>query len=107
MRLLRGADCITLDLVDVCSAAVQVLESAELTQRGSAIDGLLQAMVAQTTRLPDLASSSNTLSILRLIDQLCEASISKDRITLGRYRRYQDRDELLIRERILTEDRCV
>ncbi|MDG1484244.1 MAG: hypothetical protein P8R54_31925 [Myxococcota bacterium] len=107
MTLLRGADCITLDLVDVCAAAVQVLESAELTQRGSAIDGLLQAMVAQTMKLPDLASSSNTLSILRLIDQLCEASISKDRITLGRYRRYQDRDELLIRERILSEDHCI
>ena len=106
MSRLREADCITLDLVDVCAAAIQVLESAELTQRGSAIDGLLMAMVAQTKTLPDLASSSNTLSILRLIDQLCEASISKDRITLERYRRYQDRDELLIRERILTEDHC-
>ncbi|MFT5686942.1 MAG: tetratricopeptide (TPR) repeat protein, partial [Myxococcota bacterium] len=107
MKRLQEADCITLDLVDVCAAAIQVLESADLTQRGTALDGLLRALVEQTRKLPDLASSSSTLSILRLLDQLCEASVSKDRITLGRYRRYQDLDELLIRERILSEDHCL
>ncbi len=107
MALLHDADCITLDLVDICAAAIQVLESADLTQRGGALDGLLRALVAQTRRLPDLASSSSTLSVLRLLDQLCEASVSKDRFTLSRYRRYQDLDELQIRERILSEDHCL
>ena len=45
--------------------------------------------------------------MLKLLDQLCEASVSKDRITLSRYRRYQDLDELQIRERVLTEDHCL
>ena len=94
MANLQSADCITLDLVDVCSAAIQVLESADFAQRGGALNRLLGALVHQCGVLPDLASTSNTLSVLRLLDQLCEASVSKDRLTLGRYRRYQDLDEL-------------
>ena len=107
MRHLQSADCITLDLVDVCAAGIQVLESADLTQRGAALSHMLKALVSQSHRLSDLTSSSNTLSMLQLLDQLCEASVSKDRVTQGRYRRYQDLDELLIRERILSEDHCL
>ena len=107
MKKLRQADCITLDLVDISAAAIQVLESADLTQRSSGLESLLAALVEQSNKLDDLASTANLLSMLRLLDQLCEASVSKDRITLGRYRRYQDLDELQIRERILTEDHCL
>ena len=46
-------------------------------------------------------------NVLKLIDQAIEATLSKEKLTLGLYKQYMDQDELLIRERILHEDVCL
>ncbi|MEL6342405.1 MAG: hypothetical protein AAFV53_04685 [Myxococcota bacterium] len=107
LQNLREADFITLDLTDAASAALLAIELLPIERRAALVKQVLDAIRHQIPQLPDLASTPSTLNMLRLFDQLNEAASSKDQLTLARYRQYQDLDELLIRERILTEDHCL
>lgn len=106
-RLSDAEDGPTLDLVDMSASLLRAIEGLPLDQRAPPIQQLLAAITKKVPKLLDLRTTGSTLQMLQLLDQLCEAAVSKDQLTLTRFRQYQDLDELLTRERVLREDFCI
>ena len=85
------------DQLDIWSDALTVVEGFPLGER--------MAMIRRITPRID-AASSLFVSQLRLLDQLVEASASKERLALSKYQRALDFEEYNIRRRLLREDAC-
>lgn len=95
-----------LDLMDLLKNVVlPSVEDLDLAHRGEALEraaGALSRQIDEEKASFELGSFA--LIALRLIDQMAAASFSKDRLALRLFRRYRDRDEWLLRERVLGED---
>ena len=100
---------VSLDFIDMCSSALKIIESAQLHNRRDSLQILMQGMIAQMNGPYKNTYHEHSFSsfVLKLIDQAIEATLSKEKLTLGLYKQYMDQDELLIRERILHEDVCL
>ena len=93
-----------LDFLDVYGLAVSVLEAAPVAQRGETLGQLTARLADRTNRgqawWVDKASRSLSPRVMMLVDQLLEAGSSQGRLALTGMRRYRDRDELIIRQRL-------
>jgi hypothetical protein len=102
-------DLVPLDYVDMCSKALNTIEVAQLKNRQEPLKLIMRGMERQLNS-PQNGNSYDNPSFaaiaLRLLDQIVEVALSKEKLTLGLFKRYTDQDELLIRERIFTEDAC-
>lgn len=101
---------VPLDYVDMCSKALTTIEVAQLKNRQEPLKLILKGMQRQVNTDSSRSSYDNpsfAAIALKLLDQTVEVALSKEKLTLGLYKRYTDQDELLIRERIFIEDACV
>ena len=89
-----------LDRIDVCGRAAVIIEEAPIAFRTQPLRDLLE--VARWGRGPTNWGGTED-AWLRLMDQLAEASMSKTRLAVLRYKRYRDADELIIRQRLWEE----
>lgn len=105
---LSESELSALDFLDMSREVIKAIELMPLSQRfelvsifGSALRGHLEGV-----EINFYAMENSYRWLFPLLDQLVECTTSKERWTLEQYKLYTDRDELLIRERILHEDLC-
>lgn len=101
-----GRNLVPLDFIDTCSKALNTIEAAQLKNRQEPLKLLMQGMLQQIntpSSATQYQNASFSLMTLRLIDQTVEVALSKEKLTLGLYKQYANQDELLLRERIFTE----
>ncbi len=91
-----------LDFIDSCSSIISTIECFDLKDRAPLLDPLL---VTIKFYLSEDRFYSNSLHAdwLRLIDQLAEACISKDKLSMNLFSHFQQQDEFIILNRILNE----
>ena len=90
-----------LDLVDVGASLCTAAEQMPLLSRRPVLASVMQRLQGPREQwffTPHMAAFG-----WRLLDQLAEAAVSKDRLTLEVFRHYLDRDERRIRQRILRD----
>ncbi len=93
---------VELDFIDACSSIISTIECFELNERTELIKSLLDiighylAAVLRTDT--NLQEDWN-----RIIDQVAEACISKDKLSMNLFNSYQQQDEFAILNRILNE----
>jgi hypothetical protein len=98
---------VALDFIDVCSALLNVVEGLPVAQRARPLKLAMDALGEQIAREPKNWESQWTAPFaLKLLDQTVEAAVGKDKLALGYYKEYLQRDEMLVLERVLRENFC-
>jgi hypothetical protein len=95
------------DYIDLCGLAIPAIEVVSLENRQELLTLLTESLVEQLTGKYSFYYKGNESFLpwfLSTLDMLAEAAMSKDQIALELYRQYCDQDELLVRERVLTEN---
>lgn len=90
-----------LDHLDMLSAALQAIEAAPLEHRLEGVEQVLEALFLDRKHYAD--TPSYRAIKLRLLDHCVEVGLSKERLSLKRYKHYLDEDEYHVRQRIVTE----
>jgi hypothetical protein len=92
-----------LDHLDMLSAALQATESAPMEHRLTGVEQILDALFIDRPH-PSNADSPQYRAIkLRLLDHCVEVGLSKERLSLRRYKHYLDEDEFHLRQRVVNE----
>ena len=104
-------DLVPLDFVDMSAVILNALEGAQLHNRRRGLSLFMECFLKQTTGKSNIFNvqfnqPNFALFVMRLFDQATAAALSKDKMAIGLYRHYMNQDELLIRERIITEPLC-
>ncbi|MCB9642605.1 MAG: hypothetical protein H6728_05970 [Myxococcales bacterium] len=98
-----------IDFLDFCGVALQAVEGIPLHERTHIVEEICGNFSTQindpksTSRVHYEGSALRRLAFLLQL-QLVRVAISKEKLALGLMKQFMDRDEMLIRERILTED---
>lgn len=96
------------DLLDGCAALLNTVETLPLQYRAPLLKNFMRRLATALEDEYYLGQAKGILSksFYRLLDQACEAAVSKEKLALGIFRNYQQQDEFLILERVLREDPC-
>ncbi len=94
-----------IDLVDGSAALLGAIEGLELERRAPLIRAFSTCLRQWLGRETVIEQHYAHLApkFYRLLDQAAEAAVSKDKLALGLFRRYQQQDEFLILDRILRD----
>lgn len=92
-----------LDHLDMLSAALQAIESAPMEHRLEGVEQVLEAMFLDRPHPSGLDGPAYRAIKLRLLDHCVEVGLSKEKLSLRRYKHYLDEDEFYIRQRIVNE----
>ncbi len=97
-----------IDAVDGSAALLNAVEGLALARRPP----LIRAFVTSLGRWLDSGVVEEAFGHLsaqfyRLVDQAAEAAVSKEKLALGLFRRYQQQDEFLILDRILRQGEVI
>ena len=90
-----------LDHLDMLSAALAAIETAPLGHRIDAVSEVLQALFMDRKHRSDRPQYRPIK--LRLLDHCLEVGLSKERLSLKRYKNYMEEDEFYVRQRIIRE----
>lgn len=90
-----------LDHLDMLGAALGGIELVPLLQRGEGVHEILNALFIDEKHPQD--SGTYRPIKLRLIDHCMEVALSKDKLSLKRYKLYLDEDEYHVRHRIVND----
>lgn len=88
-----------LDHLDMLSAALAAVESAPMEARGAGVGSVLEALFLDRAHPQDTPDYRHIK--LRLLDHCVEVGLSKERLSMKRYKRYLDEDEYHVRSRIV------
>ncbi|VAW78056.1 hypothetical protein MNBD_GAMMA12-3889 [hydrothermal vent metagenome] len=91
-----------LDFIDACSSIISAIECFDLKERATLIQALLEAINHYIKGDPHFNASLQA-DWLQLSDQIAEACISKDKLSMNLFNHYQQQDEFIILNRILHE----
>jgi len=108
-----------LDVIDGSSAVVTLIEKLPLERRAEPLSTILSAATgviagnvtgspaAASGRLsPYLSNDRLIVVVVKLLEQVGEAAVSKDQLSLDLFRGYQLHDEFLILQRLASESFC-
>lgn len=90
-----------LDHLDMLAAALGAIEMAPIEHRTDAVNEVLQALFLDRRHRSDGAQYRPIK--LRLLDHCLEVGLSKEKLSLKRYKNYMEEDEFHVRQRIITE----
>ena len=95
-----------IDLIDGCAALLNAVEGLSLKRRATLIEAFTTCLGRWLDPTPVVEQPYPHLgtAFYRLIDQAAEAGVSKDKLAIGLFRRYQQQDEFLILNRILAPE---
>jgi hypothetical protein len=88
-----------LDHLDMLSAALAAVESAPVEARAVGVGTVLDALFLDRKHNQDTPDYRHIK--LRLLDHCLEVGLSKERLSMRRYKRYLDEDEYHVRSRIV------
>ena len=94
-----------IDYIDTAMSVVQTIEGFSLERRAHLLGLLIPGLRDEINdSILYYRSESGLFSkMIQLIQQICEAAVSKDKLVQGMLLDYQNQDELKILERILSE----
>ena len=92
-----------LDHLDMLSAALNGIELAPLEHRIDAVNEVLQALFLDRPHPAGSDKHQYRPIKLRLLDHCVEVGLSKEKLSLKRYKNYLEEDEFHVRQRIITE----
>ncbi len=92
-----------LDHLDMLSAALNGIEIAPLEHRIDAVSEVLEALFLDRPHPTDSDRPQYRPIKLRLLDHCVEVGLSKEKLSLKRYKNYLEEDEFHVRQRIITE----
>mgnify|MGYP000238793727 CR=1 FL=1 len=90
-----------LDHLDMLSAGLSAIELAPLEHRIDAVSEVLQALFLDRKHRSDRPQYRPIK--LRLLDHCLEVGLSKEKLSLKRYKNYMEEDEFHVRQRIIRE----
>ncbi len=88
-----------LDHLDMLSAALAAIESAPVEARAAGVGAVIEALFLNRPHDQDTPDYRHIK--LRLLDHCLEVGLSKERLSMKRYKRYVDEDEYHVRSRIV------
>ena len=91
-----------LDLIDASAALLTSLEQLPLGARFSGLKSVIEG-IARLGNSPFLSNPRLLTTVTRLIEQVLQAAISKDKLSLNHFKNYQLQDEFLVLKRIHSE----
>jgi hypothetical protein len=92
-----------LDHLDMLSAALQAIASAPMQNRREGVEQVLEALFLDRPHPSNADNEQYRPVKLRLLDHCVEVGLSKEKLSLRRYKHYLDEDEFHIRQRIVQE----
>lgn len=99
LNQLSQQDGVWLDQLDSASVALRAIESISYEQREAFIenvsDGLIECIIQQHLR--------DNLLICNFLEQLVEVAMSKEKLTVNRFKDYCDQEELSLRDALLND----
>ena len=94
-----------MDIIDNAAAIVNCIEQLPLQKRTPLIHKTMDIFIKMVHNNGNYLNSPNILvQALRLLDQIMEAAVSKEKMSLNLYKEYLEQDEFLILDRILREE---
>ncbi len=95
-----------IDLIDGSAALLNAVEGLALERRAPLIEAFTTSLRTwlEPESVVEQSYSHLSTAFYRLFDQAAEAGVSKDKLALGLFRRYQQHDEFLILDRILRDN---